>query len=73
MRPICLNIFFTLYAILPNNLSKDKLVDLIEIFFQRKGLFILHVTIGMLYSSLMQIEIIIYGLVIKFVKFSPFS
>ena len=36
-------------------------------------LFILHVTIGMFYSHLMQSEIIIYGLVIKYVKLSPSS
>ena len=38
-----------------------------------KALFILHVMIGMLSSHLMQSEIIIYGLVRKCVKLSPFS
>ena len=38
-----------------------------------KGLFILHVMIRMLSSYLMQSEIIIYGLVRKCVKLSPFS
>ena len=38
--------FSTLYTILPHNLIKDKLVDLVE-FFKEKVLFILHVMIGM--------------------------
>ena len=38
-----------------------------------KALFILHVMIGTLSSHLMQSEIIIYGLVRKCVKLSPFS
>ena len=38
-----------------------------------KALFILHAMIGMLSSHLMQSEIIIYGLVRKCVKLSPFS
>ena len=65
--------FSTLYSTLHHNLIKDKLVDLIERIFQRGALFILHVTIGMLSSHLMQSEIIIYGLVRKCVKLSPFS
>ena len=65
--------FSTLYTTLPHNLIKDKLVDLIERTFQGKALFILHVMIGMLSSHLMQSEIIIYGLVKKCVKLSPFS
>ena len=66
--------FSTLYTTLPHNLIKDKLVDLIERTFHRecslstacndKNGFFLH---------LMQSEIIIYGLVRKFVKLSPFS
>ena len=36
-------------------------------------LFILHVMIGMLFSPLMQLEIIIYSLVKKYVKLSSFS
>ena len=63
--------FSTLYTTLPHNLIKDKLVNLIER--TRKALFILHVMIGMLSSHLMQSEIIIYGLVRKCVKLSPFS
>ena len=55
--------FSTLYTTLPQNLIKDKLVDLIERIFQRKAPFMLHVMIGMLSSHLMQSEIIIYGLV----------
>ena len=65
--------FSTLYTTLPHNLIKDKLVDLIERSFKGKALFILHVMIGMLSSHLMQTEIIIYGLVRKCVKLSPFS
>ena len=38
-----------------------------------KALFILHVMIGMLSSHLVQSEIIIYGLVRKCVRLSPFS
>ena len=48
-------------------------MDLIEITFQGKALFILHVMIGMLSSHLMQSEVISYGLVRKCVKLSPFS
>ena len=66
--------FSTLYTTLPHNLIKDKLVDLIErIFPKKKVLFILHVIIGMLFSPLMQLNIIIYGLARKCVKLSPFS
>ena len=35
MRPVCLH-FSRLYATLPNNLIKDKLVDFIERMFQRE-------------------------------------
>ena len=65
--------FSTLYTTLPHNLIKDKLVDLIYELSKGKALFILHVMIGMLSSHLMQSEIIIYGLVRKCVKLSPFS
>ena len=65
--------FSTLYTTLPHNLIKDKLVDLIERTSTRKALFILHVMIEMLFSHLMPSEIIIYGLVRKCVKLSPFS
>ena len=41
--------------------------------FKGKALFILRVMIGMLFSHLMQPEIIIYGLVRKCVKLSLFS
>ena len=38
MHPVCLHtIFCTLYTTLPQNLIKDKLVDLIERTFQREG------------------------------------
>ena len=73
MRPVCLQInISTLYTTLPHNLIKDKLVDLIERIFQRQGSLYIAM-IGMLFSPLMQLEIIIYGLVRKCVKLSPFS
>ena len=65
--------FATLNTTLPHNLIKDKLVDLIRELSKGKALFILHVMIGMLSIHLMQSEIIIYGLVRKCVKLSPFS
>ena len=38
MRPVCLlMIFSTLYTTLPHHLIQDKLIDLIEITFQREG------------------------------------
>ena len=38
MRPVCqLMNFSTLYTTLPQNLIKDKLIDLIERTFQREG------------------------------------
>ena len=63
----------TLYTTLPHNLIKDKLMDLIERIFQEKVYFILHIMIGMLFSPLMQLNIIIYGLVRKCMTLSPFS
>ena len=65
--------FSTLYITLPHKLIEDKLVDVIERTFQREGSFLLHVMTRMLSSNLMQSEIIIYGLVRKCVKLSPFS
>ena len=65
--------FSTLYTTLPHTLIKDKLVDLIEELSKGKALFILHIILGMFFSHLMQSEIIIYGLVRKCVKLSPFS
>ena len=65
--------FSTLYTILPHNLIKDELVDLIERIFQRECSLYMNVMIGMLFSPLMQLEIKIYGLVRKWVKLSPFS
>ena len=59
--------------ILPHNLIKDILVDLIERISKEKVLLILYVMIGMLFSPLMQLEIIIYGHVRKCVKLSSFS
>ena len=65
--------FSTLYTTLPHNLTKDKLVDLTERICKGNTLFILHVMIRKLSPHLMQSETIIYGLVRKCVKFSPFS
>ena len=72
MRPVCLHtIFLNLFTTLPHNFIKNKLVDLIVRTFQREGS--LYVMIRMLSSHLMESEIIIYGLVKKCVKLSPFS
>ena len=65
--------FSTLYTTLPHNLINDKQVDVIERTLKGKAPFILHVMIEMLSSHPMQSEIIIYGLVRKCVKLSPFS
>ena len=65
--------FSTLYTTLPHNLIKDKLVDLIKRISKEKVLFILHVMIGMPFSPLMQLKIIMFGLVRMCVKLSPFS
>ena len=65
--------FSTLYTTLPHNLIKDKLVDLIKRISKEKVLFILHVMIGMPFSPLMQLNIIMFGLVRMCVKLSPFS
>ena len=65
--------FSTLYTTLPHNLVKDKLVDLIETIFKREGSLYIACNDRMLSSHLMQSEIIIYGLVRKCVKLSPFS
>ena len=52
MRPVCLlMIFSTLYTTLPNNLTRDKLIDLIERTFQREALITLHVMTEMLFTS----------------------
>ena len=69
LRPVCLLTFSTLYTTLPHNLIKD----IIERVTKGKALLILHVKIGMLSSHLMQSESIIYGLVRKCSKLSPFS
>ena len=57
--------FSTLYTTLPHNLIKDQLVDLIERISKEKVFFILHVMIGILFTPLMQLKIIIYGFVRK--------
>ena len=66
--------FSTLYTTLPHNLIKNKLADLIERTFQREGsLYIACINKNAFFLHLMQSEIIIYGLVRKCVKLSPFS
>ena len=65
--------FSTLYTTLPHDLIKDKLVDLIERTFQREGSLYIACNDKNAFSHLMQSEIIIYGLVRKCVKPSPFS
>ena len=64
--------FSTLYTTLPNNLIKDKLVDLIERTFQRQGSLYIACNDKNAFFTF-DAEIIIYGLVRKCVKLSPFS
>ena len=74
MHPVCLHMIFSLlYTTLPHNLFKDKLVDLIERVFQGEDSLYLACNDRHAFSPLMQLEIIIYGLVRKYVKLSPFS
>ena len=57
-----------------HNLIKGRQVDLIERSFQREGsLYIACNDRHAFFYPLMQLEIIIYGLVRKCVKLSPFS
>ena len=65
--------FSTLYTSLPHNLIKDKLVDLIERIFLRESSLYIACNDRHVFSPLMQSNIIIYGLVRKCVKLSPFS
>ena len=64
--------FSTLDTTLPNNLIKDKLVDFIERIFQREGSLYIACNDRHAFSPLMHLNIIIYGLVRKCVKLSPF-
>ena len=74
MRPVYLHMIFLHYnTTLPHNLIKDKLVDLIERIFQREGSLYIACNDRQLFSPLMQLNIIIYGLVRRCVKLSPFS
>ena len=73
MRPVYLHMFFLHYILPCLTILLSKIVDLIERSFQKKVLFILHVMICLFFSPLMQLVIIIYGLVRKGVKLSPFS
>ena len=65
--------FSTLYTTLPHNFIEDKLVDLIERTFQRDSSVYIACNDRNASSHLMQSEIIIYGLVRKCLKRSPFS
>ena len=65
--------FSPLHTTLPHNLIKAKLVDSVERILKAKALSIFHVMIDMLSSPLMQSEFIIYGVLRKGVKLSPFS
>ena len=64
--------FSTLYFTLSHKLIKDKPVDLIERTFQREGSLYIAYNDRNAFPHLMQSEIIIYGLVRKCVKLSPF-
>ena len=74
MRPVCLHMFFlTLYTTLHHNRIKDKLVDLIEIIVQKEGSLYMACTDRHAFFISDAVNIIIYGLVRKCVKLSPFS
>ena len=63
----------TTIQVAENRISIMNLIAVAHKLSKEKALFILHVMIGMLLLQLMQSEIIIYGLVRKCVKLSPFS
>ena len=65
--------FSTLYTTLPHNLIKDKQVDLIERIFQRDGSLYIACNDRHAFFTSDAVNIIIYGLVRKSVKLSPFS
>ena len=73
MRQVSYFDFSTSYTTLFYNLIKDKLMDFSERILQREGSLYIACNMGMLFSPLMQSEIIIYGHVRKCVKFSSFS
>ena len=74
MHPVCLHTIFLHYTLpCPTILLRINWWIKLKELSKGKALFILHVMIGMLSSHLMQSEIIIYGLVRKCVKLSPFS
>ena len=60
--------FSTLHCILPHNLIKEKLIDLIKELFKEKDLFTLLVMIEMLYSRLKSIKGTHNGLVRRCMK-----
>ena len=65
--------FSTLYTTLPHNLIKNKLVDLIERVFQGEGSLYIAYNERHAFSPVMQLNIIIYGMIRKCMKLSPFS
>ena len=74
MRPVCLHRIFLHYILpCPTIILRINLWIQLKELSKRKAVFTLHVMIGMLSSHLMQSEVIIYGLVRKCVKLSPFS
>ena len=73
MQPVCLlMIFSTLYTTLPYNLIKDKLIDLIERTFQRKGSPYLHVMTEMHFLLRKTLKNIMLGNVKLYVIRIPF-
>ena len=74
MRPVCLHMVFVQYILpCPRILLRMNWLIKLKELSKGKALFIMHVMIGMLSSRLMQPEIMIYRLVRKYVKLSPFS
>ena len=74
MHPVCLHTIFLHYILpCPTILLRINWWIQLKELSKEKALFILPVMIGMPSSHLLQSEIIIYGLVSKYVKLSPFS
>ena len=62
-----------MHTTLPHNRIKDKLVDLIERIFQKEGSLYIACNDRHAFFTSDAVIIIIYGLVRKYVKLSPFS
>ena len=74
MRPVLVHTTFLLYILpCPTIFIKDKLVDLIERTFQREGSLYIACNDSNAFFTSDAVRIIIYGLVRKCVKLSPFS